>query len=429
MAFLPRSRWWLPVLFTSGVACLGGEPGPSPGSSPDLEGLIRLAWENSPDLKAAETEAMVARATHMAARDRRDPALRIQSDWDDAYHSRAMQNENVTVALRFYPNNPWEVRARLEKALAEITLADFLVDAVRREIAIEVRRRYRQLQLAAAVHQQTAEMVQLGRDEIARLQTLVGQNLATRDDLDDVRRRVLRDAPDLIQARQADHQARAALAALAGIEDPALVEARRGRVLPDLRFETSFVPVLENTALLMRRDLGELIREQIVARGELKEVRSQRILWLESFDIRGGSSAVKGILEETSYGFRMDIRLPLFSALNKEEEISKAQIAGIEEQVRLLERRIRLEVRNAAREARRAGEDYRAFDSELLEALGDLRSPLAGEAPEPGYDLRRAAKEYDIGRFEVEEAYLDALYELEKAMGAPLNTAFRTEAK
>ncbi len=429
MAFLPRPRWWLPVLFTSGVACLGGEPGPSPGTSLDLDGLIRLAWESSPDLKAAETEAKVARATHMAARDRRNPSLRVQSDWDDPYHGRAMQNENVTIALRFYPNNPWEVRARLEKALAEITLADFLVEAARREIAIEVRRLYRQLQLAAAVHEQTAEMVHLGRDEIARLQGLVEQNLVTRDDLDDVRRRVLRDAPDLIQARQDYYQARAALAALAGIEDHELVHARRGRVLPDLRFETTYIPVLENTALLMRKDLGELLREQLVARGDLKEVRSQRILWLENFDFRAGTSAAKGILEETSYGFRIELRLPIFNAINKEEEISKAQIAGIEEQIRLLERRIRLEVRNAAREARRAGDDYRAFDAESLEALGDLRAALAGDAPEPGYDLRRAAKEYDIGRFEVEEAYLDALYELEKSMGAPLNTAFRTEVK
>ena len=179
----------------------------------------------------------------------------------------------------------------------------------------------------------------------------------------------------------------------------------------------------------MRKDFGELLREQLVARGELKEVRSQRILWLENFDIRHSTSALKGRLEETAYGFRIDLRLPLFSRVNKEEGIFRAQIAGIEEQVRLLEQRIRIEVRNAAREARRAGEDYRAFDLESLEALAELRTDGAEPSAEPPYDLRRAAKEYDIGRFEVEKAYLDALYDLEKAIGAPLTAAFATEAK
>ena len=157
-----------------------------PGGDLGLRQLTQMALGNSPLFAEAEGNLRVAKARRKIVGEWENPQFRSGFDWDDVRVPKnkavpggtdeVRRNEQFATSMRFYPPNPFVIRAELDKAMAEISYAEFYLKQVGRELINETRRLYQELQFLKENISQGKGLYRLEQEEYERLDSALKAN-------------------------------------------------------------------------------------------------------------------------------------------------------------------------------------------------------------------------------------------------------------
>lgn len=417
--------------------------GPSfvdPGGDLGLRELTQMAQANSPLFAEAEGNLRVARATRRSVGTWDDPQLRAGFDWDDvrideinipgpANDDSVRRNEQLATSVRLYPPNPFEVRAEMDKAMAEISYAEYYLRQVGRELVHEVREHYQELQFLQENIKMGQGLYRLEMEELERLKGLREGML--RDPVDRQRLAKINKTGLTTSAEIRFQQVRAELAALAGLADPSRIAVRGVPSRPLIGFRDDTVASLTEMAFMNNLELADLDRLQSLARGDLKAFKAKRIPWF-SF-IEGGRDRTysRHLAISDSWTVRFGLDVPIFSMFSKEGDIYREQIRSYQKQAARYQKQIRRSVSSAVANIQETRDGLDRFDRQTREIIQELQEMEAEVEtfPQRKADLvhrrRVTSLERSRDRLEAEEAYHDALLALEEIIRDDIEKVFR----
>ncbi len=410
-----------------------------PGGNLDLRQLTQLALANSPAFASAEGNLNVAKAQRRALRHWRDPELRTGFDWDDVRVQESpggpgtdttRRNEAFDVSVRFFPPNPWEMRAELSKALAEISYAEFALRQTGREIINQVRRLYQDLQFAQ-------EDIRLGKGvyrlELEEYERLKAGSL--RGPADNQKLREL-DRLDTTSATEIRFQAlRSELAALVGLEDPSRIRVEGVPNRPVVGFRPDTVEALTEMAFMNNLEIADLDRLQKLAQGDLAAFKATKIPWVSFFEMGRDRRYNEHLPVNDQYSARLAFNVPIFSVFSKEGEVYQEQIRSYKKQAERYRKQIQRRISSRINSIKNAREGLGRFDRETASIIAkyaavenELNDALGNQAAEVAHRRRLKALERSRERLDAEEAYHEALLDLEEIIRGDIEEVFHKRA-
>jgi outer membrane protein TolC len=396
----------------------------------------------NPDVLACEHDVRVARAEARVAGDGRDPELRGgYSDGDEdqtssqfgvetnlvpatglrylaatnsSYGTQSTDSERYSVALRFFPRNPWERGAAVSAGrarwhAAEARLRQFAVD-----VALETCRMYEVLRFMSADVANIEEIAAIQRDLVAQTDELARAGRITASESLRARQRYLAAVSDLSRGRRDLEDARLALARWlnvgTGEVNPVMDWAP---ALPDTNLLAGASDPLTYAALSNRADVAALGWDTRAAWHAYREARAMLWPWFSyvqpgyawsdqsssggstsrETDLTAGSQRLGSTYrtqDSESEEWRIDagITLPVFSWIGHEDDLRKAEYekAQAAEARAVLDLPGRVEsqvakVRLIEAQSREYGRETEAVTAELTRLLADT-AETADIAPE-----------------------------------------------
>jgi len=411
-----------------------------PGGDLGLRELTQMALANSPQFAEAEGNLRVAKARWNIIGEWRDPEFRGGFDWDDVRVEKASggpgtdtvrRNEGVDTSIRLYPPNPFELRAELDKAMAEISFAEFALRQVGKELVVEVRRLYQELQFIQESIRLGKGLYRLEIEEYDRLKKLLDAGQQLRAPVDNQRIRALGKRGIASSSKIRFDKVRSELAALAGLGNPRRISVNGVPNRPIIGFRDDTVAALSEVAFINNLKLGDLDRLQKLAKGDLRAFKAQRIPWV-SF-LEGGRSRTynERLPVNDNWSVRLAIDVPIFSLFSKEGDIYKEQIRSYQKQAELYRKQIQRSVGTAISSIRETRDGLGRYDRETQSILADMQSMETEleKFPQQRADMLHRRNLTSLGRsrerLEAEQAYHDALLNLEEIIREDIEKVFR----
>jgi outer membrane protein TolC len=347
--------------------------------------------------------------------------------------------ETFSAVLRLQMPHPWVKKAKLQRAAAEIILAEAQYLSDEDKLVRDVRTLFHDLSLKESTlkaHQRRRQNFSAFRAELDSITNAAEGNNANLADFttDAVRASidiatVLEDALDT--GNDAD-ELRAALARLCGIRDSNRIYSPGFITRRVLDTEALGQSYLVEMAMLYRADAVESRGRLGIAKALLAEANAAKIPWASFIDAgytrqwRDGYSGA-----EDEWMIRVGFEIPVFDwvGINKRgREYKKAAVAW-EQQFNVQRERVEVDVALALARVRRAYASLYGYDNNVKNEQKGIRERLAKSAAmtvdvggfsknlRMKYDAEDAMQILEIGRYRAYSDYNKALMELEETIG------------
>lgn len=421
-----------------------GEGSAQSEGSVGLRDLIALALQNDPGLVALRQNIPVEEARKRAAAQWRDPELRVgfSKDEDLSFDPTAITPQRLAGAqtnnlrVRFWVPKPGEMKAIVNQAAAEVDLADYKVTAAEREIILDVRSKYEELQFLSRKLEASRQQIEIIEKYVAKEQELLNAGgTFTLDKLsfDDLKIPGMRMAVDAAETEL--KAAKRSLAARVGLSDGSRIRVSDTLLRSGIDLQDTDLDYLTLMAFAHRGEVGVLRHEQAIAEAELKVLKRQSIPWFSFIQTEYAEDVAGGDPSDQAYGVQVGVILPVFSSLAKDEKIVEARVESYYAMLEANQKNIANEVAEAFQSVREAS-SHRARTSAAVERhtrtmakrSQDLEASADLAAKEKlRYDTeleRNKLQEYQLAS---DQLFNQSLIRLEKALGADLDRVFRVE--
>ncbi|CAN5258727.1 hypothetical protein BH23VER1_BH23VER1_18690 [soil metagenome] len=347
-------------------------------------------------------------------------------------YDRSAPDSDFDISLRFFVPNPWERKARINRARANVGLTTALADALEHQIAVDVREAYAELKAADAELTSSESLISVWQSIVAEQ-----EDAAPVADIEDIIRAEnnLLDAEiDADTRRFRFDRAVAELATLFGLADPgriSLDSSLAPRALAPAGLERSFLHLIAET---YRGELVALRHQSTLSKFDLKEYNAKKIPWVAFVEGFYGVEYTGSDRVADNYGVQVAISLPLFSWFkNKENEVYEESIRSFNRQAAVVRNRIQNEVDSALAAFLKADQRIQSHESSFRVREQALRARLA-ESEDLGLRGREAAirAKEQLARIQrtrrsVYSYYNEALIALERAIGTDIKNVFSTK--
>jgi outer membrane protein TolC len=398
-----------------------------------LRAAIERALAVSPTVAARRTAIQTALEEVRAARDLRDPELRLGygegdltgSQWQSEtniltetnipfivwtnLNSQEESSTSLRLAVRVFPDHPWQRSARVSSRRANFHAAECALEAERNLVAVQVRTWFETLRRARREGELLAQIA-AGHLALARTLRASAEGAgATEVESAAAAAAYLRSLSDRSRALRERELAERELARLLEL-GPAQMELDldSDALAPgDLLSETS--ESLEQIAMAARADLAQLSWLRRAAEADVREARATRIPWFTFIEASMGWNEGERVSsdltvtnlyrlreadtfserESHEWEVQTAVNVPLFSWFNRADDALAARTAEAATLEADAVRAMRLDVR---------------LMQERLRALSEDESALIEEAKPIIDDLRRAAGSTGLERLSLPDA-------------------------
>jgi cobalt-zinc-cadmium efflux system outer membrane protein len=397
-------------------------PGVALGAPVTVEQAVSTALDRSARILAQRAEIEGARARVRGA----SRLVRANPEVEGAFGPRRSPGEETTNDLGVSVSQELEIfgqrSTRRDAAAALLAAAEGRLEALRVEVAAEVRTAFAR---ALAAEQRLAiadESLTLAREELSAAEERLRSGATSRMEVNAARAALGRAARDRAGAVQRRAAARASVALLTGLE-PAEPLELQGELDPNVSADEDLESGTEK-ALARRGDLATARRELEAARAEVRFAARAAlpnprvgVSYAEEGDPRGNDRIVQGTLA---------FDLPLFDRNQEERGVASARERQAQLALAALTRAARGDVAQAVARLDAAVEATRAWTGGPLEAVTE-NFRLVDEAYRAGkvdfFQLLLIRRE----TLEARNGYVDALEELHAAKAELLRATGRIE--
>ena len=351
-------------------------------------------------------------------------------------------DETFVVQARFFIPNPLEVKARAARARAEATLSNTRLRSEVRDLVFDVGRRYDELQFRYAWHQANQQLVDLQEENLKVIEEEAGRlsavaatsgirGLYDPSDLPKARLEISKAREEVFDSGREMALVREELGVLCGLVDPGRIVLTNALRVRKISGEQLDVASLVELARAHRPDLGEMQARGEVERARLREVKAQRLPWINDLRVGFGRASSDGYRDQDELTALLSLNLPLFSWWqNKSHRQHEEAMASFEEARKAMDQRIEGQVTFAVRaihEATAALAQFAAGEERLHEDVAKNRAEAATAGDKQAQielDAKEALIKSGRGRLQALYHYNQAVAHLELALGMPVEEAF-----
>ncbi len=390
---------------------------------------------------------------------------------DDLY-----PDEAFGLRLRLYVPNPFEIRANVAKAKAELRLADQLARAEARDLIQDVREAYEAAQFMNSllaynreISDQSEKFLREVEAGTAPMNLGVGATPpppgtppATPDAApiaNDTASQSASAFQKALMAKMADAslpaKAREAasknrieiydterelaelkfkLALLCGIDDPNRISVSNKLTLRAVDVDKYPLPELIEVAVQNRPEVEELRHRTDVSSADLRMAKSARIPWASYIQGSYERNYADGRYTNNDFGVEVGISLPLWSWFkNDEHKVYEAEIAAYRDRRTSVEQLIRGQVAYAVHEIKQSATRVNSINKERRKWDESVKktAPPAGMTPglaesEVQHENESWSLKLGRDRLQAVAAYNQAVRQLERALGVDLEEIFHS---
>jgi outer membrane protein TolC len=392
--------------------------------------LALMAIAKRPDLEKLRGAANTAIALKRAAHDLVNPELRLSYAEDNAI--------SKGVLFRFALPHPWERKAKIQRAAAEVSLTEAEYYAGEDELVRQVRRSFAELailQTKLDLQKNRKTGYEAYRDWLEeRKVPSIGLDLAA------ARAKVYQTLSDIRVLESSTSTLREELAVYCGLDDSSRIDSSiqsrriQDPALLDLEYLTSI-------AMLYRNDVLSDQARLTVARAQLSEVKAKRIPAATFIDL--GYTQIDNPLRSNSnqeeWFARVGVSIPLWDwiGFNKQHQVHEAASQSLEIKIALQQQIICNEIKQAikllAESETQIGnhdKDLKAIQSDMQKSMDDAEMAATGvedlfKSRRLQHEFKDLSQQMEISRISALSAYQEALMTLERALGIRVERALR----
>ena len=346
------------------------------------------------------------------------------------HQNPAVEDAGLAAFVRFTLPHPWERKARIQRAAAEVTLAEAEYFAEEDIVVRTVRTSFQELALIEAkLNGQQRRKVSLEgfRDWLEKQSSpKIGLDLAS------ARAKVYNTLSDIRTLEASAATARRDLAAYCGVHDAGRIVAALAprRIANPAGLD---VPYLANVAVLYRSDLLGTQARLAIARAQLAEAKAASIPFTTFLDLGYTHETTTHRLGDSNeFVARVGISLPIWEwvGLNKKREVPKAATVSLEQQVNMQRDIIANEIYGAVKrlsasdeQLTKTSKDIDALKSDMKKSMKDTMVSSADvsdlvKAKHIEQEFEDLTLQLELSRWSALSAYTESLMALEKALGA-----------
>lgn len=353
-------------------------------------------------------------------------------------HPDTTGRDNAWGALvRFKVPHPWERKARILRAAAEVSLAEADYFAEEDIVVRTVRSNFQDLAILNA--KLTTQTIRKKNGESYRdwLQTQQSPKIGL--DLASARAKVYGTLTDIRSLEGEIADLRQELAAYCGLSDPTRIKTSLSPTLISQPAQLD-VAYLSNIATLYRSDMLNAQARLSIAQAQLAQAKAASIPFTTFIDLGySQQNSFRRTGQNEEWFARVGISIPIFNWLgvNKQREVPLAATLSIEQQIQLQRSLITNEISQAITRLVSADAQLENCKQDLSKLNADLKKSLADSqlATADIEDLLKAkrieqefqdlSQQMELNRYSALSAYLEASHALEKAIGVGLERVLR----
>jgi outer membrane protein TolC len=389
--------------------------------------LTLLAIARRPDLEALRGTANTAIALKRAAHDLVNPEMRLSYAEDNAI--------SKAVLFRFAVPHPWERKARIQRAAAEVTLAEAQYYAGEDELVRKVRSLFYELAILRSkleLQKSRKAGFESHRDWLEeRTVPSIGLDLAA------ARAKVYQTLSDIRDLESTSTAVRDELAIFCGLEDPNRIDTSiHSRRITAPNFLD--VEYLTSIAMLYRQDVLNDQARLAVARAQLSEVKARRIPATTFIDLGYTNTDDPRRSNNNEEWFaRVGVSIPLWDwiGFNKQHQVHEAASQSLETKIEMQRQIIRTEVKQAVKlvssletQLGSHDKDREAIQSDMKKSLHDSEMAATGvddliKSRRIQHEFKDLSQQMEISRLSALSAYQEAVMSLEKSLGIRIERA------
>ena len=343
------------------------------------------------------------------------------------------RDDTASAKIRFWIPKPWEKKALLKQASKEIDLANYTITAAEREVILEVREHYEDLQYLYKRLKASTSKISIIEEHRKREAEIfdISEEL-TVDDLgieDLAIPGIKMEQEELLNDLR---RAKSELAARVGLKDGSRIRVTDRLLRSNIDLQAADLDYLIKMAYVHRGEIGVLQHQQAITESELDIINAQRIPWLSFVEGSYARDRTGGNRTNDNWGIQAGVTLPFFSWLSKDEEVVQAQIQAQYASLEANQRHIAVQVEEAFRSVKEAGRSRGRAQSATTSAakkMDGMKKRLEGSEDPLAIEKLRyeiASRVDDFSRYTrtADRRYNQALIRLERALGADLNQVF-----
>jgi outer membrane protein TolC len=327
--------------------------------------------------------------------------------------------------IRWQLPNPWEQKAKVAVAEAEILAADWVLKKTVEETILAVRELYDEL-VEAELKQKNAAATAKYRYGTTATAAIEGKMAKAAEGASAAQL-------ESLEMRLKGRQLRSEIVSLTGIKDPSRISVpgaiqKRSVSLSGLDFE-----YLSQMASIHRADYNIIRAKKAAARAKVDEENSKKIPWAAFADVGVNHQDSARGRDSTEWQFRLGVSLPFFSWFkNKAVDVAKEESRAFSRQEGAFFELIQAELETALANLKDADATMRAAAEEVRQARIFLQQAQgAAMISDKPLAAQSDAKEFEMGLqnalqpFTIE--YNKAVMMLERALGTRIENIFIRE--
>lgn len=357
---------------------------------------------------------------------------------ENVFHGRdrLARDQTASVKVRFWLPKPAEMKALIDQAARRVEMANYQITAAERQVILEVREQYEQLQFLSRKLAVSKSQISIIEKHVEREQKLLNSGGAfTLDQLsfEDLKIPGLELAVDAAEMEL--EAAKRALAARVGLADGSRIRVDDNLLRSGISLRDTDLDYLTLMAFAHRGEVGILQHEQAIAESELHLVKTKRIPWFSFLEAAYANDSTGGQHTNDNYGVQVGVILPLFSEIAKEEDVAEARLQSYYAMLEANQKSIANEVaeafksvNDATRHRARTNDAVARHSEKMARRAEDLEASENLAAKEQlRYDTEMQQHKLREYQLSADRLYNQSLIRLEKALGADLDRVFRVE--
>ena len=410
----------------------------TPGATKDIveERVYETSRSRSSGTRARAESDAKGSASRVDGRRESESRRLVSSTRREIHHPDASGRDNAWgVLMRFRLPHPWERKARIQHAAAEVSLAEAEYLAAEDQVVRTVRGAFHELAILEkkiAAQRQRKAAFESFRDWLEGQKTpKLGLELASS------RAKVYETLADIRESEAGIAAMRDELAAYCGLEEAARIDTtmKTRRVSDPAGLDVGY---LAGIAMLYRGDvLGTQARLE-VARAQLAEARAASVPFATFVDLGYTQmNSLRRTGQNDEWFARIGVSIPLWdwTGINKRRRVPEAATQSLELRMAMQRSLIATEVAQAVKrlaaaesQLRRQDQDLAALRADRKKSMDDAKAASADmgdliKARKIEHDFHDLELEMEESRCEALSAYHEALMALEKALGVRLERA------
>jgi len=332
--------------------------------------------------------------------------------------------------IRLYPRNPWEMRAHTGRAMAEVSMAEFMVEARAREVIEDVRSHYREIQIGRMKRALKEYHLEQAETDLDAFELRAAQQVKRLTDLTKHRLKIIKLEGEITRHTGTIERDFRYLAQLAGLSFDETIDfdddvESRWLELGGLQLDT-----LADIAFTRNADLGRLIHQSELVKRNVEIDKAQRIPWFSLLAASYDYDERWDAKYRDEWGLTVGIEIPLFAWLNKKDKVNKLAHDTLLRQAETIRANVRRRIEASLVQLEGAANNVSGFrakgDQMRMKAQNSLRS-LPANHPQV-IEITQAYEtillDLDNTELDYYTDYIRALLAFESVMGTDLEDLF-----